>query len=528
MRPRPVQHLEYFTLAGLLFVAYVVFFNGLGGIGLLGPDEPRYAGVAREMYVSGDYITPRLLGEAWFEKPPLLYWLAALGYAAFGVGEVGARLPSALAATASVLLIYWCGRSVWNRRVGVTAALILATSVGFLGLGRAASTDMLLTSSLNAALALFLVGTQSDVGERRARACLYGFYAALGVGVLAKGPVALFLPLLSLGVFLAWRGRPGEWKRWRLEGILVTVLVAAPWYLAVWWLNGWIFVEEFLLNHNLLRFTSDLYEHQQPFYYFVPVALAMMFPWSFFLLPALGRRRFDKNECLVLVWAVVPFIFFSFSGSKLPAYILPIAAPIALLCAHEFGSRETRSRAFGPAVVLQALSWAGLGAVLAFFPALIGLDVPVGDTALSAGLAVVALGVLVIGLWRQPTTFVAYNVGLFLVLVVLITSVVFPRTQSIQSMRPWREVLGRLATEDEEVILYKPVRWMEYGLEFYRQRDVRAVLSEPELAEIASSGSRILCIAPNDVLDELSSGNSVAIDVVSSVGNQTAFWIYQP
>ena len=155
MRPKLDRDLDYFVIAALVALCYVLFFHELGGIGFLGPDEPRYAAVAREMYLSGDYITPRLLGETWFEKPALMYWLAALGYALFGIGETGARFPSALGATLSVFLIYWCGRRLFTRGIGFSAALILATSIGFFGLARAASMDMLLTSSLTAALAFF-------------------------------------------------------------------------------------------------------------------------------------------------------------------------------------------------------------------------------------------------------------------------------------------------------------------------------------------------------------------------------------
>ena len=162
MRPKLDHDLDYFIPAALAGLCYILFFHELGGIGFLGPDEPRYAGVAREMYLSGDYITPRLLGQNWFEKPVLMYWGAALGYAIFGIGETGARLPSAVGATLSVFLIYWAGRRLFARGIGMSAAVILATSIGFFGLARAASTDMLLTAALTAALAFFLVGHETS------------------------------------------------------------------------------------------------------------------------------------------------------------------------------------------------------------------------------------------------------------------------------------------------------------------------------------------------------------------------------
>ena len=199
MRPKIDRDLDYFVPAALAGLCYVLFFHELGGIGFLGPDEPRYAGVAREMYLSGDYVTPRLLGENWFEKPVLMYWGAALGYAIFGIGETGARLPSAVGATLSVFLVYWVGRRLFTRGIGMSAAVILATSIGFFGLARAASTDMPLTAALTAALAFFLVGYETSETSRRWY--FYAFYASVGLGVLAKGPVAIILPVFALVMF---------------------------------------------------------------------------------------------------------------------------------------------------------------------------------------------------------------------------------------------------------------------------------------------------------------------------------------
>src|SRR5262245_54935095 len=205
-------YLDHIIVAALAVVCYVLFFHSLGNIGLIGPDEPRYAAVAREVFLSGDYITPHLYGVPWFEKPPLMYWLAALSYRVFGVGETGARFPSAVGATISVFLVFWCARRIWNRTIALMAALVLATSIGFFAFARAASMDMALSTCLTAALTFFLVAYNDQTRQRRN--WFYAFYAALGVGVLAKGPVALVLPALSLaGVILA-RRQPSEWRTW--------------------------------------------------------------------------------------------------------------------------------------------------------------------------------------------------------------------------------------------------------------------------------------------------------------------------
>src|SRR5437016_13163107 len=157
MRPALRRYSDHSIVVILALMCYVLFFYRLGDIGLIGPDEPRYAAIAREMLMSGDYITPRLYGTPWFEKPPLMYWLACVGYKLFGINEAGARFPSALGATLCVFFIYWCGRKLWDRSAGFLAALTLATSVGSFAFARAASMDMPLTAVLTMALAFFLV-----------------------------------------------------------------------------------------------------------------------------------------------------------------------------------------------------------------------------------------------------------------------------------------------------------------------------------------------------------------------------------
>ena len=523
MRPKLDHDLDYFIPAALAGLCYVLFFHELGGIGFLGPDEPRYAAVAREMYLSGDYITPRLLGENWFEKPVLMYWGAALGYAIFGIGETGARLPSAVGATLSIFMVYWAGRRVFSRSIGFGGAVILATSIGFFGLARAASTDMPLTASLTAALAFFIVGHESSGVSRRWY--FYAFYASLGLGVLAKGPVAIVLPAFALVMFLIWRGPIGEWKKWHPEGILVTGLVAGPWYAAVTMANGMEFINVFIFEHNLSRFTSDVYGHEQPFYFYLPVLLLMTFPWSFLLIPAL-RRRFARNEQLILMWALAPLIFFSLSGSKLPAYILPMVPPLALLCAREVSRRDSLL-SYRIAAFAQAALWVAVGLAFGFFGDRINIDIQVNGMAILAVTLVMAAALVAIGIWLPPPAFGTLNVLTIAILVFLITAAVFPRIQSVESMRPWETELNRFVSEGQAVVLYRPRPWMEYGLEYYRGRHVETALSEEELAALATP-DRMLCISEIGMLDELGTSETVAIEVVHSIGDQAAFWFWLP
>ena len=269
MKPTLRPYFNQIFIGVLAILCYVMFFYALGGIGLIGPDEPRYAAIARGMLTSGDYITPRLFGMPWFEKPPLMYWVAAAGYRILGLNEAGARFASALGATICVFFVYWCGRKLWDRETGFLAALILATSIGSFAFARAASMDMPLTACLTMALVFFLAGFNEPTDKRRFY--FHGFYAALGLGVLAKGPIALLLPAISLGGFLLLRGRWDQWKTWYPKGLWITAAIAAPWYVLCTAVNGWPFIQEFFVNQNLERFTSTIHGHGRPVYFFIPV-----------------------------------------------------------------------------------------------------------------------------------------------------------------------------------------------------------------------------------------------------------------
>src|SRR3972149_527596 len=192
--------------------------------------------------------------------------------------------------------------------------------------------DMPLTACMTLALTFFLAGF-NDAGPRR-RYWFYAFYAALGLGVLAKGPVAVLLPAVSLGAFLLFRGKWDDWKTWHPKALWITPAVSLPWILLCTAANGWEFIQVFFINHNFERFTTGVHGHQRPFYFFFPVLLLLTFPWTFVLISAL-RRRFGRNDSILLWWAIVPFVFFSLSGSKLPGYILPIVPPLAILLAKE-------------------------------------------------------------------------------------------------------------------------------------------------------------------------------------------------
>lgn len=313
----------------LLLTAALLAFR-LGAMPLLGPDEPRYARVAEEMDRQGEWVTPTLQGRPWLEKPPLYYWLAGAAYSVLGETETAARLPSLLAAVLSVGLTALFGARVYGAGTGLAAGFALGTAVLPFAYGRAAAMDGLLASFVSAAIAL--VGLH--VLSRAGRLAVPLGWACAGLATLAKGPLGLLLPALVLA---GWRlAAPADARRRRVVdpvSVLLFLLVAAPWYVSIVLDQGWRFVDVFILDHNLLRFTSTRHAHPGSVWYYVPVLLLGLFPWSALLLPGFGalepRRR--PADRLLLLWLLLPLAFFSAAGSKLPGYILPCLPPLALI-----------------------------------------------------------------------------------------------------------------------------------------------------------------------------------------------------
>lgn len=325
------------------------------------------------MFERGDWVTPTLGGFHWFEKPALLYWLQIAAYSLFGVSEFSARLGSALFGLGTIGGLWILGRSV--DRAGDFAnwlALISASSIGLIVFSRGASFDIMLTFPITAAMVCFFVhDLASNLDDRRSNAIapLFGFYFFIGVALLAKGLVGIVFPFAIVGCYLliSRRSPSRVFLTSLVWGTAIAAAVAATWYLPMYLRNGWEFIDEFFIQHHFQRYTSNKYLHPQPFYFFLWVLPLMTVPWlPFFLLGVwkFGRRLFYRRDAetrriddqvgtdatigteipvrqysvssslltFSAAWLLVPLAFFSFSGSKLPGYILP-AVPPALIIA---------------------------------------------------------------------------------------------------------------------------------------------------------------------------------------------------
>jgi asparagine N-glycosylation enzyme membrane subunit Stt3 len=308
----------------------------------------------------------------YFEKPPLLYWINAASLRIFGQNEFAARFPSALCGLLTVLATYVIARKLYGRRTGLISALILGTSAGFVLQSRIILTDMLLTFCLTAALGSFIVAAGRE--GRRSRALpWYLFYLFCALATLAKGLIGMVFPAAIIFFYLLLS------KRWRLlsdmrliPGLLLFLAVAAPWFVAVSLRNP-EFARFFFIHEHFERFTSTVHGRYQPFWFFIPVLLGTMLPWSFFIPGVLVRAWRDRCHeegragLYLLLWTVIIFLFFSKSGSKLIPYILPIFPALAILIGNRIDQmsdgrgREIKGTMLALGLVLVLLGTAVLG-----------------------------------------------------------------------------------------------------------------------------------------------------------------------
>src|SRR5262245_24651969 len=311
------------SLAALTVAAVIAsFFLALGSAPLFDVDEGAFSQATMEMFQRGDFLSTYLNGVPRYDKPILVYWLQAACVLVLGPSEWAFRLPSAVCGA------LWCGvvfaftRSVYNLQAALTAAAVTATSLGVFIIGRAATADALL--NLLIAAAMFSAWLYLQRGERK---WLYGAFAAVGLGVLAKGPVAILIPLATTFLFCLLRRDWKVWLRMVLDwrGILLFLAIATPWYAVILYKEGWAFVDGFIMQHNVQRFSQPLQSHGGSLVYYFPVVLLASLPHTGLFLRVFLKMKAlwkDDLQCYLLLWFAFVFVFFSLSGTKLPHYVL--------------------------------------------------------------------------------------------------------------------------------------------------------------------------------------------------------------
>jgi 4-amino-4-deoxy-L-arabinose transferase-like glycosyltransferase len=464
--------LELTTVAA--FCAFL-FFYGLGAFGLVGADEPRYAQIAREMLARHDWVTPVLNGVAWLEKPILYYWGAMISYSVLGVSDWAARVPSAVLATGMVFAAYAFMRRL---RPGsqLDAALVLASMAAVIGFARAASTDMPLTATFTIAMLAWYAWF-----ETRRNLWLAGAYVFLALATLAKGPVAPFLAAIVVLPFLIIRR---DWASLRLTlwvpGLLLYFAVALPWYVLVQRANPQ-FVRVFILEHNLARYGTNMFQHKQPFWYFLPVVLAGVVPWLVFAIAALVRAirdsfaRRSSFELFFGLWAVIPVVFFSFSQSKLPGYILPAIPAFAILTAEYLWRRIEEGNE--PSLWLAALHSLVGGALLgsALLTVYFVWHMPIRRLAafIAIFVAIAVFTGMLVAIYAKGLKTVRFATLAPVVLgLAFVIKAVSPAIDGKDSERPVAEALAPLAPPGMVIAVANVPRVVEYGLNFYRDQPI--------------------------------------------------------
>ncbi|WP_425060735.1 Undecaprenyl phosphate-alpha-4-amino-4-deoxy-L-arabinose arabinosyl transferase [Sporomusa carbonis] len=376
------------TLIFLVALMCYVTFNG--SIAVTDPVESNYALTAKEMLESGDWLSPRIYGQYWFDKPVMIYWLIALSYKLFGINEFAARFPAGVFSAASVTLLYWFAGKVYNRQTAWLAALVLATSLEFWVLARMIITDAVLLFFNSAAMALFFLGL-SEGGT----VWYWAAYAAAGMAVLTKGPVGIVLPGLTVFVYIVLT------RQWRLfcrlrifSGLAVFLLVAGPWYALMYFAHGRDFIDTFLGLHNYLRATVSEHPKDNVFYYYLVLFPVSLLPWTGLLFKFLKDIRQELSSPLaayLVVWPGVMLLFYTLMATKYPTYVFPASFPAALLMGkllYQMRQREKRSEWL----------WLSVPALLVVVGMLAGRSYIADSRILLYILAAVTIGAL---LWLQ-------------------------------------------------------------------------------------------------------------------------------
>lgn len=492
--PRTLSRHQLLLLVLAAAIAWTTWFSGAGRLGLVGPDEPRYVSIARAMAETGDWVTPRLNGQPWFEKPVLYYWSAAAAFRVFGESDAVARLPSAMGITLAALALVALDVRTSGLPTALALAFLLPSMLATIAFARAGSTDMLFASTLTLAfvaaarlaglLATGRPGGLGAVGQgRERRLWLAAWGAALGLAVLAKGPAAV---LLAGGAVLLWTvliRRPALTLTFAHPIALgAFALVALPWY-ALCAARNPDFLRVFLFEHNVQRFLTPVFAHEQPWWYFGGVLLLGLVPWTTLLVPAvvdawkdtrLGRH---PEPALALCWAVVPLVFFSVSRSKLPGYILPVFPPLAFLMARVLADaleqpHRARTVLAGVGALLVALGvGGGLFAPRMVSPAFVPLVEALGIGTWSTAVAAAGAGIVLLALRRRGWLALGLTATVMAVLVIGMTGRVLPALDPLLSARAAAAAAVKEA-HGEPVYEFGLERTMDFGLDYYLRRDV--------------------------------------------------------
>lgn len=522
---------DYLFILLLCALCAVVFFYQLGDRPLWDVDEGRHASTSKDMVVTGDWITPRVNGVNFYDKTALFNWFAAISLVVFGFTEFAVRLPAAVLGLATVLLTYLFGRRLFGSRTGLLGGVVLATSPEIILLSRTVVHDISLAFFISLALYFFYAAFSN---QRHLRIHLFLCYAAMGFAVLAKGPIGLLLPGMIIGLFLLLKGRLNFLKEMALGwGALIFLIVAAPWYVLISMRNP-DYVSYFFLKQNLGNFLSKTQaRHPQPFYYYIPILLGGMLPWSFFVPLAFLRplerklQKIDNGVLFLLCWFSVIFLFFSAANSKLGTYILPALPAAALLIGRAWNEIMTaptpglRRGAVWSLAPVPVLFLAATVVVMLLLPPIQNIQMRYGIKLSDlfgfwiaiTGIVTIAFLFFVFRHYRSAFTALAAT---FIVGIILVNTVFIPLIDPYRSTKGLAKEMDAILPPGERMVFY----WtLKDSALFYTNRRATVLNTEQELLDHLASNKRVWCIIEQEKFETLKNVGNMSV-VLGREGNK--------
>ncbi len=498
----------------LLIVTIVTIFVNIGHMPLLDPDEPVYAETPKEMIQFNDFISPRIYGEYWYDKPPMYYWLVVVAFKLFGINEFAARFPSALLAVICVMMVYVSVSKLFSERVGMASGLILATSIEYFYLGKAAVTDITLTLFLTASLLCFL--------QKR----YYLFYIFSALATLTKGPIGFLFPGAIILIWMTLTRRLSELKHMKIPlGVIVWAVIAMPWYLAMYQLHGADFVNGFIGVNNIARFTTAEHAKTSGWYFFIPVLILGFFPWTALMFQTIktslkAKNRKEYSTLLFLnIWAAFIFLFFSISSTKLLTYILPVYPPLAILVGWYLDHLRTNYRLAGSGFVwpvlvtiLSLMLVAGMLVGIKLMPA-----IKIGAGSLSIVLILMTLAVWYF-LYKRSVFKAFWGQAIAMVVVsVLLVTLLFPPVANQFSMRNLSQAF--LADYDGKSPVYV-IKFLHPGFAFYTNTYGKEINSSEEIRRVISENGQAYLIVQQSEYQGLNSMEKDALVLLAQSDNK--------
>ena len=493
---------EQLTLAIILALAVAPYFLGLGSSSLWDSNEAFYAETPREMIESADCINPSFNYQPRFNKPPLSYWVVALFYKIFGVSELAERIPIALGAIVLIATAFALARVLFSFEAAILSAIALAISPRFLMFSRRILIDVYLAMFMALALLFFVLAEKYP--DRR-RLFLILMYAAVGFGILTKGPIAILLPAAAFIIYLAAiRDLKKIGRLMPAWGAAIVAVIVLPWYIAIYYEHGWLYIKSFLLLDNISRYTEGNWGPSRGPFFYLQVALGDMFPWSLFLPAALWlqiRRSIDdareRPAMLLVIWIAIIMVFFSLSRSKEDLYILPIYPAAAALVGgllssfikEKLSTRWQQVAVWTTALLAIVILLIGAAALYLFAQTPIyelAGGKTIGVIALVGGL--IALATLILRKRLQAVAITALTVVTMNWVFTLRT---LPDFERFKPVRPFCELIAGRAATDAMIGYY---RFASPSMVFYLRRPIFEYYYPEELKTAFSSGKDVYCL----------------------------------